>query len=90
MASFSVQSTKQRSLIQKKQLPELIYTPSGGSESPGSPGQSSQAGEEVTVVCADDAGVHVYAHCEDDVYAHMTDSEEEITVSTVDPRSLKS
>jgi len=42
-----------------------------------------QAGEEVTVVCADDAGVHVYANCEDDVYAHMTDSEEEITVSIV-------
>lgn len=78
--SAQVFSTKQRSLIQKTHLPELIYTPSGGSESPGSSGQRSQAGEEVTVVCADDAGVHVYAHCEDDVYAHMTDSEEEITV----------
>lgn len=73
-------------MIQKTSLPELIYTPSGGSESPGSPGQMSQAGEEVTVVCADDAGVHVYARCEDDVYTHITDSEEEITVSTVDPR----
>uniref|UniRef100_A0A8C1YTD6 WD repeat domain 90 n=1 Tax=Cyprinus carpio TaxID=7962 RepID=A0A8C1YTD6_CYPCA len=40
----------------------------------------------VTVVHADDAGVHVYAHCEDDVYTHTTDSEEEITVSKVDTR----
>ncbi|ROI16431.1 WD repeat-containing protein 90 [Anabarilius grahami] len=76
----SARSTKQRSVIQKTSLPELIYTPSGGSVSPGSPGQMSQAGEEVTVVCADDAGVHVYARCEDDVYTHITDSEEEITV----------
>lgn len=42
--------------------------------------------EQVTVVHADDAGVHVYAHCEDDVYTHTTDSEEEITVSKVDTR----
>lgn len=58
--------------------------------SPGSPGQRSQAGEQVTVVRADDAGVHVYAHCEDDVYTHTTDSEEEITVSKVDIRLASS
>ncbi|XP_048030728.1 WD repeat-containing protein 90 isoform X2 [Megalobrama amblycephala] len=87
--SARVFSTKQRSVIQKTSLPELIYTPSGGSESPGSPGQMSQAGEEVTVVCADDAGVHVYARCEDDVYTHITDSEEEITViNAASPRPV--
>ncbi|RXN21814.1 WD repeat-containing 90 [Labeo rohita] len=72
--------SKQRSAIQTKHLPELNYTHPGGSESPGSPGQRSTASEQVTVVRADDAGVHVYAHCEDDVYSHTTDSEEEITV----------
>uniref|UniRef100_A0A671RFH1 WD repeat-containing protein 90-like n=1 Tax=Sinocyclocheilus anshuiensis TaxID=1608454 RepID=A0A671RFH1_9TELE len=64
-------------------LPELNYAHSGGSESPGSLGQRSQADEQVTVVHADDAGVHVYAHCEDDVYTHTTDSEEEITVRSL-------
>uniref|UniRef100_A0A8C1JFF9 WD repeat domain 90 n=1 Tax=Cyprinus carpio TaxID=7962 RepID=A0A8C1JFF9_CYPCA len=44
----------------------------------------------VTVVRADDAGVHVYAHCEDDVYTHTTDSEEEITVTSPRPVSLSS
>lgn len=39
---------------------------------------------------ADDAGVHVHAHCEDDVYTHTTDSEEEITVSKVDIRLASS
>ncbi|KAL0156263.1 hypothetical protein M9458_047509, partial [Cirrhinus mrigala] len=71
--------SKQRSAVQTKHLPELNYAHSEGSESPGSPGQRSPAGEQVTVVRADDAGVHVYAHCEDDVYSDMTDSEEEIT-----------
>uniref|UniRef100_A0A673FTM9 Uncharacterized protein n=1 Tax=Sinocyclocheilus rhinocerous TaxID=307959 RepID=A0A673FTM9_9TELE len=81
--------TKQRSAIQTKRLPELNYTHSGGSESPGSPGQRSQAGEQVTVVRADDAGVHVYAHCEDDVYNHTTDSEEDITViNAASPRPV--
>uniref|UniRef100_A0A671LJY9 CFA20 domain-containing protein n=1 Tax=Sinocyclocheilus anshuiensis TaxID=1608454 RepID=A0A671LJY9_9TELE len=86
---LSVKRTKQRSAIQTKRLPELNYTHSGGSESPGSPGQRSQAGEQVTVVRADDAGVHVYAHCEDDVYNHTTDSEEEITViNAASPRPV--
>ncbi|KAL1248327.1 hypothetical protein QQF64_021645 [Cirrhinus molitorella] len=81
--------TKQRSAIQTKHLPELNYTHSGGSESPGSPGQRSPAGEQVTVVRADDAGVHVYAHCEDDDYTHTTDSEEEITViNAASPRPI--
>ncbi|XP_016417962.1 WD repeat-containing protein 90-like [Sinocyclocheilus rhinocerous] len=81
--------TKQRSANQTKHLPELNYTHSGGSESPGSPGQRSQADEQVTVVHADDAGVHVYAHCEDDVYTHTTDSEEEITViNAASPRPV--
>ncbi|XP_051537939.1 WD repeat-containing protein 90 isoform X1 [Myxocyprinus asiaticus] len=82
-------STKQQSAIQTTSMPELIYTPSGGSESPESPGQMSQAGEEFRVVCADDDGVHVYARCEDDVYTHVTDSEEEIAViNAASPRPV--
>ncbi|XP_043083053.1 WD repeat-containing protein 90 isoform X2 [Puntigrus tetrazona] len=80
--------TKQRSANQTKRLPELNYTHSGGSESPGSPGQRSQTNEQVTIVRADDAGVHVYAHCEDDTYT-QTDSEEEITViNAASPRPV--
>ncbi|XP_052451971.1 WD repeat-containing protein 90 isoform X2 [Carassius gibelio] len=81
--------TKQRSANQTKLVPELNYAHSGGSESPGSPGQRSQVDEQVTVVHSDDAGVHVYAHCEDDVYTHTTDSEEEITViNAASPRPV--
>ncbi|XP_059381119.1 WD repeat-containing protein 90 isoform X2 [Carassius carassius] len=81
--------TKQRSTNQTKLVPELNYAHSGGSGSPGSPGQRSQADEQVTVVHSDDAGVHVYAHCEDDVYTQTTDSEEEITViNAASPRPV--
>ncbi|TRY93037.1 hypothetical protein DNTS_025166 [Danionella cerebrum] len=58
-------------------LSELTYTPPRCSESPGSPGQRSVSREEVTVVCADDAGVHVYTPGGEDVYIHATDSEED-------------
>lgn len=77
-------TAKQQSENQTASLPEVIYTPSEWSESPRSPDISSQTGEGVRVVCADDDddGVHVYARCEDGVYSDTTDSEEEIAVIT--------
>nr|XP_055038117.1 WD repeat-containing protein 90 isoform X5 [Misgurnus anguillicaudatus] len=73
-------SAKQRPAIQTTNLPQVIYSPSEVSESPGSPGQRSQSDEEVRVVCADDDGVHVYPRFEDGACSNITDSEEEIAV----------
>ncbi|XP_065114825.1 WD repeat-containing protein 90 [Paramisgurnus dabryanus] len=73
-------SAKQRPAIQTTNLPQVIYSPSEVSDSPGSPGQRSQSDEEVRVVCADDDGVHVYARFEDGVCSNITDSEEEIAI----------